>query len=80
MTCANRRDRAGSVPAIVPHRVRKKATLFCPRCHHESSIDGDWVLTLRPETVDVHCPDCRELLTRRPDDWAVAKERSVSDR
>jgi predicted RNA-binding Zn-ribbon protein involved in translation (DUF1610 family) len=68
--------RAGSVPATPSRRHEPKALLFCPRCGHESPVDGDWELTLRPVVVDVHCPDCRELLTRRP---LAAKERSGRD-
>ena len=70
--------RAGSVPKK-PRRIRQKTTLFCPRCGHESPVDGDWVLTLRPETVEIHCPDCRTLLTTRPHGLA-AKERSEPSR
>jgi len=64
---------AGSVPPSPPPRTERKAMLFCPRCRHAAPVDGDWELTLRPEVVDVHCPDCRELLTRRP---FATKERS----
>jgi predicted RNA-binding Zn-ribbon protein involved in translation (DUF1610 family) len=71
--------RAGSVPERSSHRVHRKSTLFCPRCGHEAPVDGDWVLTLRPETAEVHCPDCRTLLTARPHGLA-AKERSDASR
>ena len=79
MTHVSPSDRAGSVPPSTPRDTSPKATLFCPRCGHENPVDGDWVLTLRPETVEIHCPDCRALLTTRPD-WLAAKERSAGSR
>ncbi|MFC7135205.1 MULTISPECIES: hypothetical protein [Salinibaculum] len=65
MTRVNALGGVGSVPDTTPLRQRRKAVLVCPSCGHESPVDGDWVETLRDETVDVSCPDCRTLLTRR---------------
>ncbi|WP_302080183.1 hypothetical protein [Salinibaculum rarum] len=79
MTRVYSTSRAGSVPETPSHRVHRKSTLFCPRCGHDAPVDGDWVLTLRPETVDVDCPDCRTTLTARPYGLA-AKERSARSR
>ena len=79
MTHVSPSDRAGSVPPRAPQETPPKAALFCPRCGHESPADGDWVLTLCSEAVEVRCPDCRCLLTTRPD-WLAAKERSAGSR
>ena len=80
MTRVNPRGRAGSVSPAHADRTQRKAMLFCPRCGHESPVDGDWVLTLRPDSVDVGCPDCRELLTSRPLEGETATERSARGR
>jgi predicted RNA-binding Zn-ribbon protein involved in translation (DUF1610 family) len=45
---------------------RHKAVLICPRCGHESPVEGDWTQVVGSETVDVHCPDCWTRLTTRP--------------
>jgi predicted RNA-binding Zn-ribbon protein involved in translation (DUF1610 family) len=76
MTRVSTHDSAGSVPVGHP-TDRRKAVLFCPRCRHESGVDGDWVVTIRENAAELRCPDCRELLTRR---WLPAKERSGPDR
>jgi hypothetical protein len=79
MTHVHTPDCVGSDSPNVPRQTPTKQTLFCPRCAHESPVDGDWILTLRPEAVEIHCPDCRALLTRRPDRLAT-KERSAGSR
>ena len=79
MTHVHSSESAGSVSPSTPRQRHSKMTLFCPRCQHESPVDGDWVLTLRPDAIEIHCPDCRTLLTTRPDQ-VTAKERSVISR
>ena len=79
MTHVHAASCAGSVSPRSSREIPSKSTLFCPRCGHESPVDGDWVLTLRPETVEIHCPDCRTVLATRPD-WLAAKERSARSR
>ncbi|WP_439028330.1 hypothetical protein [Haloarchaeobius sp. DT45] len=46
--------------------VRRKSTLFCPGCDHESPVDGDWVLEERTRGTAYECPDCGVTLTVRP--------------
>jgi len=55
---------AGPVPG--PPKERRKALLFCPRCDHESLVEGDWVFVLGDGDVALECPVCRTTLTRRP--------------
>ncbi|WP_435361491.1 hypothetical protein [Haloarchaeobius sp. DFWS5] len=46
---------------------RRKATLFCPTCDHDSPPDGDWVLDRRETGTAYDCPDCETTITvRRP--------------
>lgn len=47
---------------------QSKATLFCPACDHESSIDGDWYRHVHRERVELVCPDCETTIADRPRD------------
>ncbi|MFD1515055.1 hypothetical protein [Halomarina rubra] len=55
-----------------PERTeRRKATLFCPTCGHESHARrGDWVVEHRVtddgRAVSVTCPTCERTLTVEP--------------
>jgi hypothetical protein len=62
MTCARTQIRPGSGSTAGRH----KAVLICPRCHHESSVEGDWIHTIEQGGVELHCPDCFGHLTTRP--------------
>ena len=64
MTSVNVTGNAGSETAQLP--ADRKAVLICPRCSHESPVGGDWILLPGENAVDVHCPDCRARLARRP--------------
>ncbi|MFC6872380.1 hypothetical protein [Halobellus marinus] len=44
-----------------------KATLYCPDCGHESRINGDWLLEVRPDSVDYGCPECGTTIDSRRD-------------
>ena len=59
MTTAAARPRNDAPP-------RRKATLFCPSCDHESPVDGDWRLRSRGERTEYLCPDCDATITERP--------------
>lgn len=44
---------------------RRKATLFCAECGHESGHDGDWIdWEGRGETLV--CPDCGTVVVAQP--------------
>jgi transcription elongation factor Elf1 len=45
----------------VPH----KATLYCPKCTHESRVDGDWIVQVHPTSRDYECPDCGQTIESR---------------
>ena len=42
-----------------------KAMLYCPNCDHESHINGDWILEIRPDSVEYECPDCGTTINSR---------------
>lgn len=46
-----------------PAPSRRKATLFCPDCGHESAVGGDWLVHEAPGRDSVQCPDCGMVLT-----------------
>ncbi|WP_256298097.1 hypothetical protein [Haloarchaeobius salinus] len=46
-------------------RTRRKATLFCGACDHESSSDGDWLFRDHSSGTALICPDCGHTLTVR---------------
>ncbi len=54
------------------HDGRRKATLFCPTCGHESPAgdDGDWRVTDRrgddERALAYECPVCDTTLTVQP--------------
>jgi predicted RNA-binding Zn-ribbon protein involved in translation (DUF1610 family) len=58
--------------------TRRKTTLYCPDCDHESAIDGDW--RVEHATVDgrdrdravFSCPECGTVIARRPARLALA--------
>jgi len=43
-----------------------KATLFCPRCGHESPADGDWSVCEAGGVATYVCPDCEREIAERP--------------
>ena len=43
-----------------------KATLYCPTCNHESRINGDWIIHVRPARLDYECPECGNVIEFRP--------------
>lgn len=49
-------------------RPRRKATLFCAACDHESPVDGDWLRADRAGGTALVCPDCSHTLTVRRSD------------
>lgn len=46
--------------------ARRKATLFCWGCDHESPIDGDWIRRTQDRHVECVCPVCETTLATRP--------------
>ena len=64
MTRANATEiaRSGTTPASTDC----KSVLVCPRCAHESTVWGDWILVDGENEVGMHCPDCRTQLAERP--------------
>ncbi|WP_415379855.1 phage terminase large subunit family protein [Halosimplex sp. TS25] len=59
-------------PSTPGRDSRRKATLFCPECGHESEPTGDWVVRESEEPSDDHasgaayeCPDCDTVITTR---------------
>ncbi|ARS91096.1 zinc ribbon domain-containing protein [Natrarchaeobaculum aegyptiacum] len=58
----------GTVPSNPATRAgtRRKSTLFCPACDHQSPVDGDWVIDAGVDTERYVCPDCGYTLTERP--------------
>jgi len=50
-------------------RTRRKATLFCAACDHESPVDGDWLRADRAGGTALVCPDCGHTLTVRRSDY-----------
>lgn len=42
---------------------RRKATLFCVACGHESGYDGDW---LEAGDGTLVCPDCGAVVVSQP--------------
>jgi len=63
MAHTNHESAAAFPPRPSPHR--RKAVLVCSRCGYVDTVDGDWVVTVRPDADELHCPVCHELLTRR---------------
>lgn len=59
MTSAAARPRDDAPP-------RRKATLFCQSCDHESPVDGDWRLRSRDDRTEYVCPVCDATVTERP--------------
>ena len=45
---------------------RRKATLFCPSCDHESPVEGDWRLRSCGDRTAYVCPVCDTTITVRP--------------
>lgn len=56
-------------------RSAYKSVLFCPKCGHESPVDGDWTVTGKSERgaertdaeLVYECPNCDCVVTVRPD-------------
>jgi len=53
---------ATHAPADTPDR---KATLFCPRCGHESPLPGDWMIDDSGRDVEYVCPDCEGVVVNQ---------------
>lgn len=52
--------------------VRRKATLFCPACGHESPVDGDWEVHTTEELIATDCPACGTRIDECPRRWPQA--------
>ena len=59
--------------------TRRKTTLYCPDCEHESAIDGDWRVEHTTADTDddrdravYSCPECGAVIARRPARLALA--------
>jgi hypothetical protein len=59
---------------------RRKATLFCPSCDHESPLTGDWRRRDRGDRTAYVCPTCGTAVTERPagGDASVAGETPIA--
>jgi transcription elongation factor Elf1 len=45
---------------------RRKTTLFCAECGHESGHDGDWI-DWQSDGETLVCPDCGAVVVTQPD-------------
>lgn len=67
MTATGSRDPPDDHATRSPDK-RRKTTLFCPGCDHESSIDGDWTVRRAPPgRLRLICPTCGARVHDRPD-------------
>lgn len=57
---------APSEPRDDPPPDRPKSTLVCQRCSREGRVDGDWLWCEDGDRAAITCPDCGNVLTRRP--------------
>ncbi len=48
-------------------RLPEKATLYCPKCTHESRINGDWILHVHATYLAYECPECGNTIESRSD-------------
>lgn len=58
--------------------VRRKSTLFCWGCDHESPADDDWLRRTRDRHVEVVCPVCETTIAKRPRSDRTARERPTT--
>jgi predicted RNA-binding Zn-ribbon protein involved in translation (DUF1610 family) len=50
---------------------RRKAVLFCPRCGHESTLPGDWLVEEAGVDVEYACPKCGATVVERRDPFVA---------
>lgn len=55
-------------PADRADASRRKATLFCHACGHESPVRGDWIVRSDGEWTTMSCPACGATVDERPVD------------
>jgi hypothetical protein len=65
-------------PLSTPSSPRRKNTLFCPQCGHQSPTDGDWRVRASASRDVYTCPVCDAEVTTRPHDPGVADTPSSS--
>ncbi|MXV61103.1 hypothetical protein GS429_03315 [Natronorubrum sp. JWXQ-INN-674] len=58
--------------------ARRKSTLFCFDCDHESPVDGEWEYRTRDRYVEVVCPVCETTITKRPLPDEPRRERATA--
>jgi predicted RNA-binding Zn-ribbon protein involved in translation (DUF1610 family) len=56
------------------HQPSRKATLYCTNCDHASRINGDWLIQVRPDSVDYECPECGYTIDSRSDGAALTTQ------
>ncbi|WP_121745000.1 hypothetical protein [Natronorubrum halophilum] len=57
--------------------VRRKSTLFCWGCGHESPVDDDWNRRVQDRHVEYVCPVCETTITKRPLPDGNDRERTI---
>ena len=57
--------------------VRRKSTLFCWGCDHESPADGDWIHRTTAHDVEYVCPVCETTIANRPLPETPTRERQT---
>lgn len=44
---------------------RRKGTLFCDQCGHESLVEGDWTVSETGDRTILSCPECGNVIESR---------------
>jgi len=52
-------------PSTFEADSRRKTTLFCPSCGHESDVSGNWTVRTVSGRQIYHCPVCETTITKR---------------
>jgi DNA-directed RNA polymerase subunit RPC12/RpoP len=60
------RDTDGRTDSPAPDGApNRKATLFCPDCGHEGTLDGGWEVQRAGDRRRVRCPECYHVVDDR---------------
>ncbi|SIS01704.1 hypothetical protein [Natronorubrum thiooxidans] len=57
--------------------IRRKSTLFCWDCDHESPVEGDWDRRTTEQHLEYVCPVCETTIATRPLPDESTHERST---
>ena len=64
--CAHRLHRAMTRIRCQPGTQGRKRTLFCHGCGFEGDMQADFLVDPAADHLEYVCPECSELLSRRP--------------